>query len=170
MSKTVKALMTKELKQRYAGVQSACVVELSGLDVAAQDKLRRTLAKKSAKMEVVKNSVAKVAFQDGPLAPLGAALTGPCALVTGGDSAVEIAKLLIESAKEFVKLKLKTAIYEGEPSLLTVQSLAKMRSRIELIGEVAMLVSSPGRALAGCLRSPQAKIAGCLKTLAEKAA
>jgi len=39
-----------------------------------------------------------------------------------------------------------------------------------VIGEVLMLIGSPGRAVAGCLRSPQSKIAGCLKTIADKAA
>ncbi len=170
MSKAVKALVSKELKHRYSGVESACVVELTGLDVPAQEKLRRTLAKKSARLEVVKNSLARVAFKGGPLAPLGEALSGPCALVTGGDSPVEIAKLLIEAAKEFTTLKLKRAIYEGEPTLLTIDALAKMRSRADLLGEVAFLLTSPGRAVAGCLRSPQSKIAGCLKAMIDKAA
>ena len=47
---------------------------------------------------------------------------------------------------------------------------SRMKGLSELFGEIAMLVSSPGRAIAGCVQSPAGKIAGCLKTLAERAA
>jgi len=170
MSKVVKELITNDLKRRYAGTASACVVELTGLDVQAQEKLRRDLRAKSARIEVVKNSLAKHAFKGGPLSPLGEAMTGPCALVTSTDSILEVAKLLVEAVKEFKSLKLKEAIFDGDPMLITVERLSKMRGKKELLGEVAMLISSPGRALAGCLRSPQGKIAGCIKALADKAA
>jgi len=170
MSKFVKALVTEELRSRYADFTSACVVDLTGLDVASQEKLRKTLSAKSAMLEVVKNSLARRAFAGGPLDPLGKVLEGPCALVRSRESLIEIARLLTEAAKQFNKLKLKQAILDGDPSLMTIEELAKMRGRRELLGEVAMLIGSPGRAIAGCLKSPQSKIAGCLKTLADKAA
>jgi len=170
MSKAVKALMTEQLRERYAGMSSACVVELTGLNVQAQEKLRRNLRGKSARLEVVKNSLARRAFQGGPLDPLGEALAGPCAVVTSSGSLIDVAKLLVEAAKEFKKLKLKQGVLDGDPMLLSVEAIAKMRGRLEILGELAMLLSSPGRALAGCLQSPQAKIAGCLKAIAEKAA
>ncbi len=170
MSKAVKALVTNELKSRYADVVGACVVDLTGLDVADQEKLRRSLRTKSAKLEVIKNSLARRAFAGGPLEPLGKVLEGPCALVTSRESLIEVARLLTEAAKEFAQLKLKQAIFDGDPTLITVEELSKLKGRMELLGEVAMLMSSPGRALAGCLSSPQSKIAGCLKTISEKAA
>ena len=99
MSKFVKALVTEELRSRYADVTSACVVDLTGLDVAAQEKLRRTLRAKTARLEVLKNSLARRAFAGGPLDSLGKALDGPCALVTSRESLIEVARLLIEAAK-----------------------------------------------------------------------
>ncbi|MCH7704661.1 MAG: hypothetical protein IIB61_06085 [Planctomycetes bacterium] len=45
-----------------------------------------------------------------------------------------------------------------------------MKGRLELLGDVAGLITSPARALAGCLGSPQAKIAGCLEAMVDKAA
>ena len=90
--------------------------------------------------------------------------------MTSSDSLIDAAKVLVEAAKEFSQLTLKQAMIEGDPNLVTVEEVARLRSRVELLGDVAMLVSSPGRALAGCLSSPQSKIAGCLKTLIDKAA
>lgn len=170
MSRLVKKLITEEIRRRYAGVSSACVVEVTGLDVQAQEKLRRSLRARSARLEVVKNSMARRAFQGGPLEPLGSSLEGPCALVVSRESLVDVARYLLEAAKEFGKLKLKNAIFEGDQTLVTVEELSRMKGRRELVGEVAMLVSSPARAIAGCLNSPAGKIAGCLKGMAEKAA
>lgn len=168
MSKLIKRLMTEQIRERYAGATGACVVELTGLDVQAQEKLRRKLRDRKGRLEVVKNSLARLAFADTPLAPIGDALQGPCALVTSSESLIEIAKLLVESAKEFKTLKLKHAVFEGDAHLLTVEELSKMKGRKELIGELAALISSPGRALAGCLQGAQGRLAGCIKTLADK--
>ena len=169
MSKPVKELVTRALRDRYEGVQNACVVDLTGLDVQRTQQLRRGLVDKSIQLHVVKNSMARRAFAEGPLGPLAGRLTGPCALVTGADSIMEVARALVYWAKELGDIRLKEAIVEGDPDLLTVEQVAKMMSRLELIGEIALLVSSPGRAIAGCLQSPAGKIAGCLKTLAERA-
>ena len=170
MSKSVKDLVSGEIKRRFEGVNSACIVDLTGLNVKQQERIRRLLDGRKARLQVVKNSLARRAFAGSALDPLGAALEGPCALVTSSESLVEAAKALVEAAREFTNLKLKRAIYEGDPELLTIEQLAKMKSRRDLVGEVAMLISSPGRALAACLASPQGKVAGCLKAIIEKAA
>jgi large subunit ribosomal protein L10 len=170
MSKIIKAMVSDELKSRFCGFSSACVVDMTGMNVPEQQQLRGRLREKSARVEVVKNSLARRALKDGPLEPLGSALSGPCALVTAKDSLIDIAKLLVEAAKEFETLKLKEAIFDGDSELLTIQELSKMKSQQELIGEIAMLLSSPARSLAGCLGSPQSKIAGCLKAMIDKAA
>jgi large subunit ribosomal protein L10 len=168
MSKPLKDLMTETFKRDYVGVRDACVVDLTGLDVAGTGKLRNTLRSKSMSIRVVKNSLARRAFKGGPLEPLGDALTGPCALVTGGASVIDVAKALVELAKELGKVGLKQAIIDGDPSLLTVEEASRLKGKREIMGELAMLISSPGRAIAGCLRSPGGKIAGCLKTLADR--
>lgn len=171
MSKFVKELITTELRERYQGVRSACVVDLTGLDVQAQEKLRRTVRAKSGRIEVVKNSLARRALRGAPLGPLTDAMDGPCALVTGdGDSIIDIAKTLVESAREFTKLKFRHAIVDGDPSLLTVADVARMRNRGEVLAELAMLIASPTRRLAGCLGGPAGRVAGCVKTVADKEA
>ncbi len=167
MSKPVKKMIMDELKQRYADLDSACVVNITGLTVQEQQSVRATLREKSGRLEIIKNVLARKAFLDTALEPLGGVLSGPCALVTSSESLVDVAKLLVSAAKEFKGLELKEAILEGDPDLATVAEVSKMKGRLELIGEIAMLVSSPGRALAGCMASPQGKIAGCLKTIAE---
>ena len=170
MSKAIKALMTEQLRERYGGMSSACIVDLTGLDVHSQEKLRRNLRTKQARLEVVKNSLARRAFKGGPLDSLGPTLVGPCALVSSSGSLIEVAKLLVAATKDFKKLKLKQGILDGDPTPLTVEAISKMRGRGEILGELTMLLRSPGSAIAGCLKSPQSKVAGCLKTMIDKAA
>ena len=170
MSKLVKELMRADLKKRFDGIENACVVDLAGMTVKLTEKLRVSLSEKSARMQVVKNGLARRAFEGGPLERLGSSLAGPCALVTTTEGIIDVAKTLVEAAKEFPELTLKQAIFDGDDDLITVEDLSKMKTRTELLGDVAMMTASPGRSVAGCIQSPQAKIAGCAKALADKAA
>ncbi len=168
MSRQLKAVLEQELRSRYEGVDEACVVDLSRVKVADTMMLRRALCDRKMRVMVVKNSMARRAFADGPLAPIGSSLAGPCALVTGGDSVIDVAREIVRLAKELPGIVPKDALLEGEVELTSVADVAKMKGHAELMGELAMLVASPGRAIAGCLSSPQSKIAGCLKAMADK--
>ncbi len=168
MSKPLKKMVTDYLKDRFEGESSACVVDLTGLDVAATESIRTGLRGKNARLEVVKNRLARQAFANGPLKPLGEALTGPSALVTCETSIIDVAKELVALAKEYKELKLKQAIFDGDPELVTVEEMSKMKSLADLLGEIAGLVGGPGRLVASAVASPQGKIAGCLKAIADK--
>jgi large subunit ribosomal protein L10 len=169
MSKPVKDLITKEYKSTYAGVESACVVSVIGLDAKATNKLRGELRAKDIKLQVIKNSLARRAFVDAPLSPLAEALDGPCALVTGGTSVIDVAKFLAAAKKEYPELELKLGILEGDPDLVDVAQMAKMKGRDELLADVATLIASPGRRLAGAIAGPAGRIAGCVKAMIDKA-
>ncbi len=170
MSKPVKDLITETIRAQYEGIGDVCVVDLTGLDVDGTQRLRRDLRGKSMRMQVVKNSLARRAFAGGPLEPIAQALSGPCALVVGGDSIIEVAKTLVHWAKELGHINVKEAMLDGDPKLITVAQLSEMKGRDELRGELAGLIGSPGRALAGCIGGPAGRIAGCLKTRADREA
>lgn len=169
MSKAIKSDITRDYQNRYRNVTDACVVDVTRLNVLEVTRLRSELASRRIRLQVVKNSLARRAFAGTALEPLSAALSGPCALVTGGDSVIEMAKLLLEAKKNFAKLELKSAVVEGERSLLSIEEVSKMRGKREVLGELVMLVMSPGRAIAGCIGGPGGKIAGCVKRLADRA-
>ncbi len=168
MSKPVKQLVTDEYRKRYEGVDSACVVNVVGLDAISANRFRGEMKVKNIRVRVVKNALARRAFADGPLAPLANALDGPCALVTGGDSIIDVAKTLAAARKTYPKLELKLGILEGDPGLVEVDRMAQMKGRIELLGDLAGLISGPGRRLAGCLRGPGGRLAGCIEAVAKK--
>ena len=167
MSKPVKDLMTQEYQQQYGELESACIVSVIGLDAISTNQLRGELRAKNLSLKVVKNSLARRAFAGGPMAPVGEALEGPCALVTGGESAIDAAKALVDLKKTYPKIELKLGMMVGYPELIEVERLAKMKNRVELLGELAAQLMSPAARLAGCLASPGGRIAGCVKAIAE---
>ncbi len=168
MSRKAKQLVTDEYTQWFDGVNGACVVDLSGLDAISTHRLRGELREKGIQLRVVKNALARRAFAGGPLEPVGKSLLGPCALVCGGDSVVEMAKELVRLAKEMDAITLRDGMIEGDAELVPVEELAKLKTRAELQGEVIMLALSPWRRIAGQITSPWARLAGCAKAIAER--
>ncbi|MBN1345048.1 MAG: 50S ribosomal protein L10 [Phycisphaerae bacterium] len=168
MSRKTKQLITDEYKGWYEGISSACVIDVTGLDAKSTHRLRGELRAKGMEIRVLKNSLARRAFEGAALEPLGKSLQGPCTLVHGGDSAVDVAKELVRLAREMDAIKLKVGMIDGDPELMPVKDMAQMKSRAELQGEVIMLVLSPWRRVAGQITSPWAKVAGCVKAVADK--
>lgn len=169
MSKPVKDVITQQYEKQYGDVDSACVVNVISLDSISTNRLRSELKAKKLHLQVVRNSLARRALEKHPLSALAAAMSGPCALVTGGESAIDIAKTLVGMKKTYPKLELKIGMIDGDPDVMDVEGMARLKNRIEVLGDVAMMIASPGRRLAGCINAPAGKIAGCVKAIIEKA-
>lgn len=171
MSKPVKEMITQELAGRYGQQSNAVWVELVGVDGITTNAFRRDLRARQMRLEVIKTSLFRRACADGPLAPLASALSGPAALVTGGESAIEIAKFLDEWVPKFPKdsFRLRGAMLEGE--LLDerrAQGLSKMAGKADLQARIVSIVLSPGANVVAAALSGGRNVAGCLKTLIEK--
>ena len=94
MSKPVKDMITRELASRYEDTSNAVWVEIVGVDGITTNEFRRDLRSREMRLEVVKSALLHRACANGPLAPLAKALCGPAALLTGGQTAIDIAKVL----------------------------------------------------------------------------
>lgn len=169
MSKEVKGLIVDELKGRYAELDSALWVEFVGVDGITTNQFREQLREKEMSIEIVKTSLFKRAVADGPLDPLAAQMTGPCAVVTGGETLIDVAKVLEDWLPKLDGLKLKGAILEGEYlDEDRVQTLHKMPTKRDLQAKVAAIILSPAGNLAGAMLGPGRQIASCVKTIIEK--
>lgn len=171
MSKPVKEMIEKSLATRYQDQENAVWIELVGVDGNTTNAFRRELRERDMRLEIVKTSLFRRACREGAIAKLADVLEGPAALVTGGDSAIEAAKLLADWTPKFPKeaLRLRGAILEGEfLDEQRVQGLSKMASRPELQSRIAGMVISPGGKLVAAIQSGGGNIAGCLKVMIEK--
>ena len=159
MSREIKDLICEHLKDAYADTDSVMVVNVHKLKGTEVNAVRGALKKKNIDIHVVKNRFARRMLMGTAIEPIGAVLSGPCALVTGGVSPVDTAKELIGLLKEYPALELGSGVVEGELEVFTIEEISKRRSKAELQGDVVGLAISPGRRIAGCL-NVGGKIAG----------
>ena len=166
MSRFIKEIIVKELKQQFENVSECVVVSIRGIDGNDNNALRGDLLQKDIKLTVVKNSLVRRAFRDLGMEMINSYIEGPSAIVYGGESIVDVVKVLVEWDKKVENFHIKAGYLEGRGlDEQATKNLAKLPSRSELQGTVVMLANSPGRNLAGCIISPAAVIAGCIKTL-----
>jgi large subunit ribosomal protein L10 len=169
MSRLVKDMITRELRARYADVDSALWLEVIGLDGVTTNQFRGALRAKGMRLVVVKNSLFKRAVGDGPLKPLAEALAGPAAIITGGDSLIDAAKLVEEWLPKAKTVKLRGAVLEGKwLDESRVAGLARMPTKLDLQAKVAAIILSPAANVAGAINAGGGNIAGCLKAMVEK--
>ena len=167
MSRAVKELVENELKKRYSSLESALVVSVHGLTGTAINELRGVLGKKQIEVHVIKNRAAKRVLTGTLLEPLGKALTGPCAFVSGGPGITDTAKELLRLVKDYPALELKFGLVDGETEVLSIEEISKRLTKAEAQGQIVMLAISPARKIAGCLNTG-GKVAGCIKAIIDK--
>lgn len=94
MSKVIRTRMVKELKARLKDVTSGVLVDFRGLDGKSADSFRKELKAANVHVDVLKTSLAVLAFKDMGVAGLEKTLTGMLALVHGPDPADCAKKIL----------------------------------------------------------------------------
>ncbi|MBI3467969.1 MAG: 50S ribosomal protein L10 [Planctomycetes bacterium] len=171
MTKRIKQLVTKSLRDSLEGVRDVLVVDLTGVDAVTDNQLRAKLREKAIRLMVVKNSLARQALQQAGLKTVSEQLQGPSALVWGGDGIVELAKEITAWAKQIEQLGIKGGATDGEAlSAADVEALSRLPGRAELLGMVVSRILALGARLAGALSAPGGRLAGQVKTHTEAAA
>ncbi len=170
MSKVVKQMMIADLQAALGDCREVLIVDVSKLSAVATNKWRLDLHKKRIRVMGVKNAVAGKALSDIGLSGVRDVLSGPSAIVWGGEDIVALAKEITHSVDTIKELALKGGAIGGT-SLDTAQvvSLSKSPGRKELLSQVAGCLLGPGSQIAGAVRGPGGKLAGAIKSLADKA-
>jgi large subunit ribosomal protein L10 len=171
MSKKVKALVERDIKNRLAGIDGVAVVSPRGLDGLKNNALRGKLHAKGLRMTVVKNTLAKRAAAGSKIDGFDKLLDGPSAVIYGkGVAAPNIARLLLEAKKDNEALDLKGVFFDGEAYVgeAGVKTASKLPTREEAIAALLTAIVSPGRNLGGIFKGQAAKVAALIKAVEEK--
>lgn len=174
MSKTVKQIIMRDYKNRIAGggedFGNALLISIRGLKAIDTTRLRGNLGKKKIKITVLRNSLARKAFEGTSLAQLSELLTGANALAHGGDSVVEVAREIVEAMGKLPGLELKGAVLDGTlfKGKAGVTELSRFPTKDEAIAQVVTLVVSPARKLVGQIKGPGSTLAGIVKAIETK--
>ena len=154
----LKQPVVQEIANAVADAECVLLVNYSGLTVAQDTELRRTLRQADINYKVYKNTMMNFAFKGTPCEELCRHLEGTNALAVSKTDATAPARVLAEFAKKNPKMELIAAVVEGkyyDPD--QVQGLAAIPSRDVLLGR-----------LFGSMQSPIANIARIFKQIAEK--
>ena len=170
MSKPIKDMIVADYEQRFADLDNAVVVEVRGMEANDNNAFRSELAKSGIKLTIVKNTLARKAFDGKALEGINQALVGLSALVTGAESAVDIARVLVKCAKEFGALELKAALLDGEffEGAAGVKRLSDFPTREEAQATVVAIVLAPFKNVVGATAAPGGQILGIIKQIQKK--
>ena len=168
MSRQIKTMLIDDIQQKIGDSRDVLVVDCSKLDANDANKWRLGLRESNISALTVKNSIARNALERIGVAGLDEILAGPSTLVWGGDDVVALSKEITKWARELDNLEVKGATVEGQSlDADGVTALSKSPGRVELIGQIAGLMLSPGAQLAGALQGPGGQLAGCLEKISE---
>lgn len=169
MSKAVKKMMIDEIRGRLGDRRDLVMLDASRLDGVEANKLRLGLQEKGITLLTVKNTLARLALRESGFESLDGVMEGPTTLVWGGEDIVGLSREMADWAKKIDSLEIKGGAVDGQVvDAASVTAISKGPSRLELIGQIAGLLLSPGAQLAGALLGPGGTISGQLKAMSEK--
>ncbi len=172
MSKYVKQLVQAQFGKKLTDqdVRDFMVISTMGVGGVDNNVMRGALKEKGIRVLVVKNSLFARVLRDQKMESAASLFSGPCAVVYGGDSIVDVAKEMQTWIKKVPAIQIKGAFVDG--ALFDgkgAQTLSTMPTRAELQAKVVSCVLSPGARIAGALKGPAGVIAACVKTIIENA-
>lgn len=156
MSKLIKNMLVDDLKTRLGGVGDLIVVSLGRLDAQKTTRLRQTLRKKKIQLQLVKNSLARMATAGTPLAPAFEQTEGMLAIAWGGEDVVDLAKELdrLAGVKDFEGFECRGGALDGARlDAGDVKKVAKWPTRSEQLSLLSGQISSLAGTLAGQILS-----------------
>ena len=167
----VNLMIVKEIETRFKDLEGVGVISPRSINATKTNQLRRRLRGKGLKVYVVKNALARRASGQTKIKGFEALLQGPSAIVYGKGSGPEIARALMDEKKAEEKLELRGIFFDGEAYVGEdgVKKVSKFPTRQEAIANVVAALLSPGKKLAGALKSQPGKVAALIKAVEEKA-
>jgi len=171
MNKEEKYDLVLALTEQMKEYGNFYITDTSNLTVAKVNNIRRKCFENDITMQVTKNSLIKKAMEaaGGDFSPIYDVLKGSSSILFS-KSATAPAKLIKQLRKTGDKPILKaayidSAVFIGDNQLDT---LTKLKSKEQLIGEIVGLLQSPAKNVISALQSGGNILAGVVKTLQER--
>jgi large subunit ribosomal protein L10 len=173
MTREEKEIIVRDLSEKLAQNSFVYITDASDLTVATINRFRRLCFDRGIEYKVYKNTLIRKAFDslDTDTSALDVALKGSSGIMFEPTTGNAPARLLLDFRKTGAKkpvLKgayIDASIYLGDDQLDT---LSKLKSKEELVGEIIGLLQSPAKNVISALQSGGNILAGLVKTLSER--
>lgn len=174
MTKAEKAATIEELKGKLENNQFLYLADSSTLTVEKINEFRKLCFEKNIEIRVVKNTLLKKALESfgdsRGYEGLYEHLSGPTAVLfteVGNAPAKVIKEFRKENSRPTLKAAyIDTSIYVGDDQ---IDSLASLKSKEDLIGDIISLLQSPAKNVVSALKSGGNTLSGLVKALEERA-
>lgn len=134
------------VNQAATGAFSAVVADYRGLTVEQMTKLRSSARQQGVYLRVVRNTLARRAFEGTPFSILNDTLTGPTviAMSMSENDMGAAARLFKDFAKDNAKLEIKSAAFDGKVyGADQIDVLARLPNRESALTMLASVLQAP---------------------------
>ncbi len=165
-----KKAVVEEITEQLNSSNAVYITKYSGMSVSDMGKLRGKFRDGNVRFKVYKNTLIKRAMETiGGYDELFPHLEDQNGFAFVDEELAAPAKVLKDYIKEHKKPEFKAALIDGDYySEDQLDTLAAMKSKNEVIGDIMGLLLSPITNVVGGLQAQGGNIAGAIKTIAEK--
>lgn len=147
-----KKYLVNEVAGHIAKSSYIMLADFTKVTVADAAAVRNELRPLGAEYHVVKNSIFNIAAKQANLPDFSAHLTGHVAIITGGDDAPGVAKVLVKFFKDKQKLDVKVGVMDGKSlSRADIETLSKLPNLAGIRAQLLSLLNQPASSFARLL-------------------
>ncbi len=158
-----KKAIVAEVAEIAASTHSVIAAEYSGITVDKLTDLRKQAREANVVLRVIKNSLAKRAFEGTDYACLNDSLTGPLVLAFSQEDPAAAARIFKDFVKDNNKLIVKSiALGDKLMDASQLEMLAKMPTRDQALGMLAGVMQAPISKFVRTVAEPTNKLARVL--------
>ena len=154
-----KKAVVAEVAEMARSAHSVVAAEYRGLSVAQMTDLRVKAREASVQVRVVRNTLARLAFQDTEFECMSERLVGPLVLAFSQEEPASGARVLRDFSKANDKLVITAAAFGGQ--VLDggdIDVLASLPTREEALSQLLSVLMAPANKLVRTLAEPQARV------------
>ena len=164
-----KASIVEDVRERFGEAEAVLVTGYRGLDVSQMAELRAALRDAETIYKIYKNTLVRLALEEGTPESLVDMVSGPTALAFVGKDPGAAAKALKEFASANEALIIKGGLLNGEVlDEAQVRELADLPSRDELLTSLAGGLAAPLQQIASMMNNLLLEMAQLLQALSDK--
>jgi large subunit ribosomal protein L10 len=165
-----KEKIVSEMADKFSRANSIFLADFSGIDVNTINALRKKFHEENVEYRVVKNTLAKISFQNAGIDGMSDFLNGVNSYAISYDDPT-IPMKVVDKFKSNLdgKLQIKAAYFEGEiigPD--RIEGIANLPSREQLLSQLIGILQAPMAKLVGILQANVTNFMLVLKALESK--
>lgn len=169
MPSQIKEKQVGDLTEELKTSAHLIITEYQGLTAAEFDELRAALRPLGAKYKVVKNRLAKIAFDKTGYSDIKNFMKGPSAIAYQGSDPSILTKALFKFSEQHTNLKVRAGrLFGMAADSAMLKAIANLPSREVLIATLLGRLNSPVQKLMATMNEPLRSLHSALSALAKK--